>query len=354
MRVIVEALGAGFGGIRTYVDHLLAAWPQARPDDELLVLADPAHGLATGRYQKRELSLRGPDVLARPVALTLRTRALVRAWGADVVLATHPVTGLLDPGVPVAVVVHDLRHELLPDQFSRARRALRQVSYGRSYRLAAGFVAVSERTRGDLHRLHPGLADRPSAVVHHGADHALAWPGTPLSGNAVTFAHHSNKNADLVIDGWARARRAGVDIPRLVVLGGGGQSAALRSRAAELGIDDAVEVAGWLPDDEFQALVGSARVIVLSSDFEGFGLPVVEAMVRGIPALVGPDPAVLEVAGGHAAVMADWTPSALADALGRALAMDAPALEAARVHAGGFTWRRSAAETAAFLEALRR
>lgn len=349
---MVEAMGAKFGGIRTYVEHLLDAWPHARPDDELLVVTDRSHELRTGDLETVALDVGRPGILARPWTQTRTTRSLARSFGADAVLATHPVTSLLDPGVPLAVVVHDLRHEILPHQFSRSRRLIRRASYGRTYQLADGFVCVSERTRNDLVTLHPRLAARPAAVAHHGADHALAWPGRAGSGPAVTFAHHSNKNSDLVIDGWAAARRLGGELPELVILGGGGQREALESRAREQGVADLVRVEGWLPDEAFQELVGSASLVVMSSDFEGFGLPVVEAMVRAIPVVIGPEPAMLEVAAGHASVMDDWRPDAMATAVRRALGRSAEELEAARRHAAGFTWQRCAAETGAFVETL--
>ncbi len=340
--------------MRTYVEHVLGAWPPARPDDEVVVVVDRSHDLRTGSLKTVELDIGRPGLLARPWAQTRTTRSLAQEFGADAVLATHPVTGLLHPGVPLAVVVHDLRHEILPHQFSAGRRLIRRASYGRTYRLADGFVCVSARTRNDLHALHPGLVERPATIAHHGADHALAWPGAAGSGPAVTFAHHSNKNSDLVIDGWAAARRLGVALPELVVLGGGSHREALTARAREQGVEDLVRVEGWLPDAAFQELVGSASLVVMSSDFEGFGLPVVEAMVRGIPVVIGPEPAMLEVAAGHASVMDAWRPDDLADAVRRALGLGPEERAAARAHAEAFTWQRCAAQTGAFLEQLAR
>ena len=68
-------------------------------------------------------------------------------------------------------------------------------------------------------------------------------------------------------------------------------------------------------------MLAEADLVVFPSDFEGFGLPVVEGMLLGKPVVLGPEPATNEVAGGHAAVAADWTPAALADGVRRARAM---------------------------------
>jgi glycosyltransferase involved in cell wall biosynthesis len=93
---------------------------------------------------------------------------------------------------------------------------------------------------------------------------------------------------------------------------------------------------------------------VFPSDFEGFGLPVVEGMLLGKPVVVGPDEAVLEVAGGHAAVMSGWTSSALADAVRAGLAMSPDQLAAARAHAAEFTWERTTRQSRAAVVAAAR
>ena len=93
-------------------------------------------------------------------------------------------------------------------------------------------------------------------------------------------------------------------------------------------------------------------MVVFPSDFEGFGLPVVEGMLLGKPVVLGPEPATNEIAGGHAAVAADWTAAALADAVRRARAMTSGELEAARAWAATFTWERTIRQTREVLAGL--
>ncbi|HEX7738432.1 MAG TPA: glycosyltransferase [Marmoricola sp.] len=352
MRLVVEAMAADFGGIRTYVEWLLRTWGTAFPDDDLLVVTRADSDLDTAEHRRRAITVPRPAALGRPLTQSLLTPGIVRDFGADAVLATLPSTGFRHPGVPLAVVVHDLRHDIQPEQFSRSRRLLRRVSYRRTYALADGFIAVSQRTLDDLTRLYPDTATRPSIVVHHGADHALEWHGRPGSGPAVTFAHHTNKNPDLVIDAWAIAQSRGVRLPHLMVVGAGAQRDRLAARIRDKDLADRVSVAGYLPNAEFNALMGSASMIVFPSDFEGFGMPVLEGMLRRVPVVAGPDPAVLEVSGGHAFVMTEWTAAALADAAGRAVACTPARLDAAHAHAREFTWTRATTQTRAFLAHL--
>lgn len=350
MRVLVDAMSASHGGIATYVDNLLTTWPGLYPEDELHVLTarDAARELPSA-VRVHELAVPRPTVVGRPVAQTRHLPALVRQTGAHAVLATLPSTTLRHPGVPLVVVVHDLRHELRPEQFSRARRALRAVSYGRAYAMADAFVSVSQRTLDDLHAQRPRTRSAPATVVHHGTDHALEWPPPAAPGDyAVAHGHHSNKNVELVIDAWALLAMNGTAAPRLRILGlPAERRAVLAATLRERGLDRLVELSPFLPEAQFRAVMAGARLLVFPSDFEGFGLPVLEAMLLGIPVVVGPDPGVLEIAGGHARVLSGWSPTALADAVDAALATDAAALDEAHRHAATFTWKRAVAQTRA-------
>jgi len=352
VKVVVEVISAEYGGIRTYVEHLLRTWETTRPEDELLVVVPETSTVPTFGHQRVELKVRRPDTLFRPVAQTLRTPRIAREFGADAVLATLPSTTLKKPQIPTAIVIYDLRHELRPEQFTRGRRLLRGISYSRGYQVADGIISISRRSLDDLHELHPRTRSTPSAVTHLGADHVLGWPGQVGGGPAITFAHHTNKNQGLVIDGWADGLARGLVMPRLTMLGVGGARESLAREIAARGLEHHVELAPFLPEPEFQRLMKSTSMVVFPSDFEGFGLPVVEGMLLGAPVVIGPEAATTEIAGGHASVLADWTPAALADAVDRAAHFDAAHLEAARAHAAEFTWARCVEQTRDFLASL--
>ncbi|WP_155756265.1 glycosyltransferase, partial [Streptobacillus moniliformis] len=81
-----------------------------------------------------------------------------------------------------------------------------------------------------------------------------------------------------------------------------------------------VALAPYLSEDSFHRAMAEAAVVVLPSDLEGFGLPVLEGMALGKPVVIGPDPGAVEVAGGHAAMMEGWTADALADSVVTAVA----------------------------------
>jgi glycosyltransferase involved in cell wall biosynthesis len=346
VRVVVDAMCADFGGIRTYVEHLVCRWGQVFPGDELHVVVPQSSTLDTAGQARHELVVRRPASVGRPFAQSVAMRRVVSQAKADVVLATAPTSTTRRLGVPLAVVVHDLRHELRPEQFSRRRRLLRRLSYGRTYSLADGFVAVSQRTLDDLHELHPELAGKPAFVAGHGADHVREWPEPSRKGPSVAFGHHTNKNPDLVVAAWGVLAHRGSAVPPLTILG---LPSASRGRlegsiaAARLG--DHIRLAPYLDDREFRRVLAEADLVVFPSDFEGFGLPVVEGMTLGKPVVIGPEKATLEVSGGHAVVMEDWSAGALADAVERALVLNEDDLARARAWGAEFTWDRAVRDT---------
>ena len=350
MRILVEAMSAEFGGIRTYVENLLDQWNRDYPDDELHVLMADGATLQTGRHRRHAVSVRRPAIVGRPLAQTRAVRRLATKLDADAVLATLPSTTLRHPGRPFAVVVHDLRHELRPEQFTRLRRVIRRISYGRGYQLADGIVAISHRSLDDLHELHPSTCLTPSTVAYHGADHVEAWPPADRKGPSVTFAHHNNKNVALILDGWQVLLSGDGSAPSLLVLGvGAAERDALASGLRDRGIEDVVQLAELLPDAEFRRVMADAEMVIFPSDFEGFGLPVLEGMYLGKPVVIGPEKATMEVSGGHAFVMRDWSAQALADAVVAARTSSAEARAEAQEHAKRFTWARTVEATRAML-----
>ncbi|WP_456697810.1 glycosyltransferase [Aeromicrobium sp. P5_D10] len=353
MRIVVEAMCAEFGGIRTYVEHLLAKWSEAFPEDELHVIVPIGSSLPTAGHVRHEIAVRRPASIGRPLAQTKSLRRLTRQLNSDAVLATLPSTTVLKPGRPMAVVLYDLRHELRPEQFSRKRRILRRISYSRGYQLADGIISISQRSLDDLHERHPSTRATPSAVAHLGADHVEQWPSPAGVGPCVTFAHHTNKNVGLLVDGWSELVRRGGDVPPLLMLGvPRSQQDELIAQLTAQDLNEYVQLAPFLPEDRFQQVMAEAEMVVFPTDFEGFGLPVVEGMLLGSPVVIGPERATNEIAGGHATIMSEWSPTALADAVTAAGAMTADQREAARDHAAAFTWVRTVRQTRAMLMQL--
>jgi glycosyltransferase involved in cell wall biosynthesis len=347
MHLVVDAVAVRSGSAAIVIEHLLSGWSQAAPDDRVTVLTGPDGPAFAVPDRYRVVMVRSR--VGGPVrAAWLRSagvRRAARRLEPDAVLAAVPASGLIGYGAPRGVILYDLRHELRPHQFSRRQRLARRASWGWTMRRSAGIFTISERTLVDLRRLHARLGAR-GVAAQLGADHVDAWPthaaGSGEAPYALAFGHFSNKNADAVLAGWARFCRTD-DRWRLRLVGmGAADRAAATEQVAALGVADRVELMPWLDDAAFQDCFAGAGLVLFPSDFEGFGLPAIEAMRLGIPVVVSDDPALAEVTGGNATVTVSTDPDDLAGAIRTALRTSPEQLDTGRRHTAGFTWQRTA------------
>ncbi|MFN8120811.1 MAG: glycosyltransferase family 1 protein [Thermoleophilia bacterium] len=303
-------------------------------------------------------AVHGPPPLPRRNALTsLGNLLLDLAWThvalpllalrhrADVIHATFNWGPWLTPR-PVVATIHDLSWELLPDAYPGGfRRYARTFTRGTARR-ARTVIAVSAATADDLARIY-GTDPAKIRVIHTGIT-----PRTPSDGPRDAMILHVGENEprkrvpELIAAHAAYLAAAPPDPApcRLVLAGaGGGEEEAV---AVACDASQGCERLGYVDDTTLDDLYRRATLVVNNSAYEGFGLPVAEAMSAGCPVLVADTPALREAGGPEALVVDGTGPGALARALATALA-DRDALadrgRRGRAHAAGFTWEACAA-----------
>jgi glycosyltransferase involved in cell wall biosynthesis len=332
--VVVDAdvLGRQRTGDETYVDNLLRRLP-ALGGDEFRFAA----------------ITRRPDLVpdgAEPVELRVGSQGVRMAWAVPRLLQRlRPALAHFQHALPLAcpcpavVTVHDLSFEHERSAMGWLDRRIFKLVVPRAARRARRVVAVSERTKGDLVE-HYGIAPERIAVTPHGVDAAFG-PGPDGARDYLLYvgAIQARKNPIAAVDA-----AAAVGLP--LVVAGPEREPALARELERRGAD----LRGYVEKVELARLYRGAACLVLPSRFEGFGLPVLEAMACGTPVVAASDPALREVAG-DAAVYAE--PPALADAIRRALAdrdrLAAAGLERARL----FSWNETALRTlAVYREAI--
>lgn len=349
MDVVIDAIPVRYGGFAVALESLLVGWAALGTGDQLhVVVSEEFDQTLPASVTVHRLRIRRPSAAWQVLAQTLMLRRVCRDTDADVLFSILPSTALGPVGCPKVIVVHDLRHELRPEQFSRPRRILRTVSYGAGYRDAAAIACVSERTRRDLLRSRPWLEQKPVRVLRWGADHVDGWArrselldGEPY---ALAFGHFVNKGVGRIIEAWRILADRGEQL-RLVVVGiPADELQSVRAAVAQAGLVELVTPLSWLGAEDFQAYFATAEMIVFPSDFEGYGLPAVEALRLGKALVISPDEALLEVTGGLAAVMDGWNAGALADAVARARQRTPQQLADARASVQSRTWSRMATD----------
>jgi glycosyltransferase involved in cell wall biosynthesis len=321
--VVVDAdvLGRHRTGDETYVEQLLRALPEFADDLRLAaVTRDPAlvpDGIEAihlpARSQELRMALSVPRLLRRlRPALAHFIHALPLACPA-----------------PAVVTIQDLSWERDPSVFGVWDRVTFKIFVRRAVRKAQRVLAISERTKRDLIELYGTPPDKV-VVTPLAPDPAFRPAGEHDSFLLFVSAIEPRKQPLAAIDAANAVGR------KLVVVGPAKDeqlAAELRRRGAE--------VRGYVPKEELVSLYQRAACLVFPSRYEGFGLPVVEAMACGTPVVAAPEPAMQEVAG-DAAIFAED----LAEGIRRALAerdrLSAAGLERAKA----FSWRETARVTA--------
>jgi glycosyltransferase involved in cell wall biosynthesis len=302
--------------------------------------------------------------------LTLKARwlpAIEPLLEADAILYPYwPSPPFRRVGAPPAVIfVHDLAFRMRPAEVPWQQRLYFRAMLPRALRHAAAVLVPSATTRDDLVRLYP-IADLESRVhvIPEGLPPSVApgslpesiEPGFVLAVGTV----EPRKNYPRLLAAYRNLRGRAVPfiingrpgVPQLVIAGrpGWAYGDTLRRIQAEPG----VKYLGHVDEPTLEALYQSASVLVFPSLYEGFGLPLLEAMAHGVPAVVGSAGALPELARGAALSIDPEDPNSIAGALERLLADESLRHrlgEEGRSRARSYTWETAAERT---LDVLRR
>jgi glycosyltransferase involved in cell wall biosynthesis len=237
------------------------------------------------------------------------------------------------------------------------RWAFREVA-----RRGARVVTISEFCRRDLHA-KLGVDPARIAVASPGIDaefldgaSAMAQLGLPSSYLLSVAGVYPHKRLPVLLDAFSAIASGWPDLHLVLAgtyVGRAQDEAVLRDRAAASGLGARIRFLPHLTRAALPPLFAGAAALVSSSEFEGFGIPVLEAMAVGCPVAAAPAEAVVEVLAGHGWVAKDFSAAALAEAIRGALQAraEAPgALERARARAlTTYTWDRAAAAVEALI-----
>ena len=347
-------------GIGTYVRNLVRSLATIDSENRYVLLAKPADKeslrdlpanfqVATESspvYSLRELATLSWHLYRRKLDLYHSTHYVLPAWvQSKVVVTIHDIIHLLYP-------------EFLPSNlaFLYAQRMIRR-SLNRGDRI----LAVSQNTRSDLMH-HFDVDGRKIQVVHNGVEDVFRHPLPPedlarwlrdlgVSQPYILFVGNPkpHKNLDNLVKAYARARRlAQFDAPLICVGHRDGSEYKIRQRAEYLGVGDRVRLLGHVAQEALPAIYQGATLFLYPTLYEGFGLPVIEAMASGIAVITSNTSALKEIAEGYAHLVDPLDIDGMAKAIARCMGDSEHRASLAKLglrRAEDFRWDRTAKKT---------
>jgi glycosyltransferase involved in cell wall biosynthesis len=295
----------------------------------------------------------------------------LRASGCTIAHFLYHLDAPLFSPIPTVVTVPDLIPRLMRQRYDWKRRMKNNLTYrleAAVIRRAARVIAISEQTKTDIVScvgidpdkvsvthlgVEPRFFDRHTDETLEGLRRRLRLPERFL---LYVGGIDPRKNVPALIDAIAElARDEATRIPLVLAgrLEGNREYPDLLAHIHERSVDDLVIMPGYVPDEDLPVLFGAAAAFVFPSVYEGFGLPVLQSMAAGCPAIAARTSSIPEVGGNAVWYVRQATADEFAATVKSVLSSPGRARElcaAGRERAATFSWERTARETFAIYE----
>jgi len=359
MRILIDAhmVGERESGNERYILNLLAALTELAPPAEFIVAAshpELVQEILTDRTRWRVEPVSAPAWRR----LGFELPALVRRARVDLLHVTYAAP--LWPGCRVLTTVHDVSYRSHPEWFSVRDRCVLRAGVGLTLAAGARVMTISEHSRLEISRYY-GLPKNRIQVTHLAGDPCFRPPSN--AGSTVDLNCLGIRSPYILAVGNLQPRknlggliRAAAELkqkktgPFQVVIAGKAKwrESDLYSEIRQLGLEQEVCFLGYVSDETLIGLYQRAAVFVYPSLYEGFGLPLLEAMACGAPVVTTRCTSIPEVVGEAALMVEASDTGALADAMRRVLedeSLRASLREKGLKQAAQFSWARTARET---------
>jgi glycosyltransferase involved in cell wall biosynthesis len=362
MRVVIE-IPDDKSGTGIYVRELVARLRTVEvpgTDEPIEVIAAEYRRLSHERFGRHLSRFLNSFRMVWWMQVTLPR--ICRRARADVLHCTAFVCPRFAP-CPVVVTIHDMTHARYPETMDAIWRYYLHLFLRPSLKRADRLLAISHFSASDLITVHPEVRDKVT-VVHEAAAKAFCPAHDPaaaarrldkLGVRLPYFLHvgtmNPRKNIEGLLRGFARFKEtSGEASHRLIIAGARGWlCAGIIALVERLAARDQLLFTGRVDDEDLIALYQGAEALVMPSFYEGFGLPVLEAMACGCPVITSNVSSLPEIAGDAALLVDSNDEEAMAQAMSAICSN--PALRQSLVEKGcrraaEFSWDRAAAETA--------
>lgn len=257
--------------------------------------------------------------------------------------------------VPTVLTVHDLVWRKAPDSMAPLGRTLERLLMPPSLRKADAVIAVSSATRADLLEYLPPLGPKVEVIPEAAFTPREAPECSRGSYMLCVGTFEPRKNLPTVLRAYAQLRADGITSHRLVLAGNPGWKQDLDALIAELGLQTYVTLVRSAPQTELEKLYANCDFLVHAARYEGFGLPILEALTFGKPVITSNVSSMPEVAGAAALLVDPSSIKEIAAAMQQLIEDEAVyerLAEQARPQASRFSWEDAAAATLRLIESV--
>jgi glycosyltransferase involved in cell wall biosynthesis len=356
-------------GIGRYTDALTRALVALGTEDSLrLFYTDPlgrAPAAPLDRLPRRMLHQANKEWRLRVLLASFLRRPMYQVVDPDTDVF-HATDNVLPPlrNTRSVFTVYDLTFLKFPELHLPLNRWYSRIMVPRSLRAANAIVAISECTKRDAVTAYHIPADR-IRVIHLGVD-ARFMPVDPVLATEIRSRYRlparyilavgtiePRKNLTTLLHAYVELREQVPDLELVIAGKRGWRADAFFDRLRELGLADRVTFPGFVPDDDLPTVYSSATVLAFPSIYEGFGLPVLEAMACGTPVVCSNTSSLPEIAAESAILVSPNDARGWVQALHRVVADESLRLDLRRRglrRAARFTWASTARKTHAVYE----
>ncbi len=341
------------GGIGNYAYHLIRNIRALRPEWSLTLLI-PKY--AAGHFRSLEgvqlLEVDQPSRTGRLIYFHMIFPFLVRRFD---LLHSVGNMGMLICPIRQIITIHDLYEQVSPERFSSAKRFLMKFLISWSGRGAAAILTDSLSTKRDIGSYYPHLLEK-TRVVYLGNKFPVEAMGynRPRKNFIFVGTIEPGKNLIHILQGFAAFRKRHPERLKVVGATGWGQSS-IPAQLDSLGIRDCVDFLGYVPDSELKDIYAGSLALIVASNYEGFGLPVIEAMACGCPVICARNSSLVEAGGDCALFFETGDISGMTsrmEEIYRDADLRQKRIEAGFAHAGAFKWEKTASESADVYESV--
>lgn len=365
LRIGINALyliPGGVGGTEIYLRCLVKALSEVDSSNEYFIFTNRETGAdlvpPKPNFHHAPQNVRATS---RPARLIYEQTALpsrVRQLKLDVLFNPGFTSPLFCP-CPTVTVFHDLQHKRHPEYFRLLDLPAWQFFLYWSARSSDRIIAVSEATRTDLLRFY----DPPETkiiVVAHGVEEVFFEVGRQRSLEfqsrfvLCVSTLHPHKNIDRLVRAFRRVHAERGEFSLVIAGMHGFQTNQIEQTIIECGMGAQVHITGWIPREELLMLYRRAWAFVYPSTFEGFGMPILEALAGGIPCAISAIEPLKSIAGSIALQFDPLSENEIADSILRIISDEELRQQlsaAGPQRAAKFSWGTAAQQTLHVLEA---